>query len=66
MTHLSLMPNDTWRVAVPALQVPPSSAHLEKPLGQSTAKAGTATLQSKVATARATKVFRFECITSSF
>jgi hypothetical protein len=29
MTHLSLMPNDTWRVLVPTLQVPPSSAHLE-------------------------------------
>jgi hypothetical protein len=40
MTHLSLMPKDTWRVVVPALQVSPSSAHFEKPLGQSTAKAG--------------------------
>jgi hypothetical protein len=57
MTHLSLMPNDTWRVVVPALQVSPSSAHFEKPLGQSTANAGAATPQSKAATALATKVF---------
>jgi hypothetical protein len=37
MTHLSLMPYDTLRIAVPALQIPPSSAHFEYPDGQSTA-----------------------------
>jgi hypothetical protein len=37
MTHLSFRPNDTCRLLAPALHVPPSSAHFEKPLGQSTA-----------------------------
>jgi hypothetical protein len=51
------MPNDTWRVLVPTLQVPPSSAHLEKPLGQSTANAGAAAPKSRAVTALAIKVF---------
>jgi hypothetical protein len=51
ITHWLLIPNDTCRVAVPALQVPPSSAHFEKPLGQSTAWAGRAMPPSTAATA---------------
>jgi hypothetical protein len=51
ITHWLLIPNDTCRVAVPTLQVPPSSAHFEKPLGQSTAWAGMAMPPSTAATA---------------
>src|SRR5471032_2724901 len=39
ITHLSLMPYDTCLLLAPALQVPPSSAHFEYPLGQSAADA---------------------------
>jgi hypothetical protein len=45
-THLSLTPNDTWRGVSPTLQLLPSSAHLENPDGQSTAKAGVAAAQA--------------------
>jgi mRNA-degrading endonuclease toxin of MazEF toxin-antitoxin module len=38
-THLSFKPNDTCRLLAPALHVPPSSAHFEKPTGQSAAEA---------------------------
>jgi hypothetical protein len=39
ITHLSLRPKDTCRLLAPALQVAPSSAHFEKPEGQSAAEA---------------------------
>jgi hypothetical protein len=52
-THLFFTPNDTWRAVVPILQLLPSSAHFEKPAGQSMAKAGVAAAQ-----AMATRVSR--------
>jgi len=55
-TNLSLMPNDTWRLVDPALQVSPSSAHFEKPLGQSAAKAGAV---NRIATALQISVLWF-------
>jgi hypothetical protein len=55
MTHLSLMPKETCRENSLTLQVSPSSAHLEKPLGQSTARAG---VENAAANAAQSAVFR--------
>jgi hypothetical protein len=55
-THLSLMPNDTWRFADPMWQVSRSSAHFEKPDGQSTASAG---VEHSAAIAAQRRVFWF-------
>ncbi len=58
MTHLSFTPKETWRAVVPTLQLPPSSAHLEKPEGQSTACAAPIGATAPTTTAMAASPWR--------